>query len=181
MLLLNPPPRVGSMMWRWYFLSDSDRGAAACRFFAWCLSSNCGWRIGGIQDLSRRFELISRWWYRLNRTMSSKAKPKSRKQTQKKSTASSSASVSSASSNALSSGYLLTCDPPAKQLILHLNDTKIADKKFIIEDLDATHLLIKGEVRDEITRKVEEWMDEVSNRWNMTQCLEKTMHQHQRW
>ena len=94
--------------------------------------------------------------------MSSKAKPKSRKQTQKKSTASSSASVSSASSNALSSGYLLTCDPPAKQFILHLNDTKIADKKFIIEDLDATHLLIKGEVRDEITRKVEEWMDEVS-------------------
>jgi hypothetical protein len=43
-----------------------------------------------------------------------------------------------------------------------LNDTKIADKKFILEDLDATHLLIKGEVREEITRKVEEWMDEVS-------------------
>ena len=61
-----------------------------------------------------------------------------------------------------SSGYLLTCDPPMKQFIIHLNDQKIADKKFIIEDLDATHLLIKGEVRDEITKKVEEWMDEVS-------------------
>eukprot|EP00584_Thalassiosira_punctigera_P009550 CAMPEP_0172544196 /NCGR_PEP_ID=MMETSP1067-20121228/14400_1 /TAXON_ID=265564 ORGANISM="Thalassiosira punctigera, Strain Tpunct2005C2" /NCGR_SAMPLE_ID=MMETSP1067 /ASSEMBLY_ACC=CAM_ASM_000444 /LENGTH=64 /DNA_ID=CAMNT_0013330719 /DNA_START=266 /DNA_END=460 /DNA_ORIENTATION=- len=47
-----------------------------------------------------------------------------------------------------------------KQFIIHLNDQKIVDKKFIIEDLDATHLLIKGEVRDEITRKVEEWMDE---------------------
>ena len=55
----------------------------------------------------------------------------------------------------------MTCDPPAKQFILHLNDTKIADKKFILEDLDATHLLIKGEVREEITRKVEEWMDMV--------------------
>jgi hypothetical protein len=49
-----------------------------------------------------------------------------------------------------------------KQFIMHLNDKKSADKKFIIEDLDATHLLIKGEVRDEITRKVDEWMDEVS-------------------
>ena len=47
-----------------------------------------------------------------------------------------------------------------KQFIIHLNDAKIADKKFIIEDLDATRLLIKGEVRDEIKRKVEAWMDE---------------------
>jgi len=47
-----------------------------------------------------------------------------------------------------------------KQFIINLNDQKIADKKFIIEDLDATHLLIRGEVRDEINRKVEEWMDE---------------------
>lgn len=61
-----------------------------------------------------------------------------------------------------SSGYLLTCDPPMKQFIIHLNDKKSADKKFILEDLDATHLLIKGDVRDEITRKVDEWMDEVS-------------------
>lgn len=99
--------------------------------------------------------------------MSSKDKPKPRKQqsassaSKKKSTASSAGSVSTTSSHALSSGFLLTCDPPAKQFILHLNDTKIADKKFILEDLDATHLLIKGEVREEITRKVEEWMDMV--------------------
>ena len=50
-----------------------------------------------------------------------------------------------------------------KQFIIHLNDKKIADKKFIIEDLDATHLLIRGEVRDEIARRVDEWMDEVCN------------------
>jgi len=47
-----------------------------------------------------------------------------------------------------------------KQFIIHLNDKKSADKKFILEDLDARHLLIKGDVRDEITRKVDEWMDE---------------------
>jgi len=48
---------------------------------------------------------------------------------------------------------------------MHLNDKKSADKKFILEDLDATHLLIKGDVRDEITRKVDEWMDEVSTKY----------------
>ena len=48
-----------------------------------------------------------------------------------------------------------------KQFIIHLNDKKVAGKKFIIEDLDARHLLIKGEVKDEIERKVSEWMDEV--------------------
>lgn len=88
---------------------------------------------------------------------SSKAKPAKTK----KRAASPKASGGSSRS---SSEYLLTCDPPMKQFIIHLNDQKIADKKFIIEDLDATHLLIKGEVRDEITRKVEEWMDEVRHR-----------------
>mmetsp|Transcript_9106 Transcript_9106/g.21144 ORF Transcript_9106/g.21144 Transcript_9106/m.21144 type:complete len:82 (+) Transcript_9106:204-449(+) len=63
------------------------------------------------------------------------------------------------SSKARSSGFLLTCDASMKQFIIHLNDQKIADKKFILEDLDATHLLIKGEARDEINRKVEDWMD----------------------
>ena len=67
----------------------------------------------------------------------------------------------SSSSSRSSSQYLLTCDPPMKQFILHLNDKKVADKKFIIEDLDSRHLLIKGEVKDEIERKVSEWMDEV--------------------
>ena len=59
-----------------------------------------------------------------------------------------------------------------KQFIIHLNDQKIADKKFIIEDLDATHLLIKGDVRDEITRKVEEWMDEVSHIMILVCCIQ---------
>ena len=31
-----------------------------------------------------------------------------------------------------------------------------------IEDLDSTHLLVKKKARDEISRKVEAWMDEVS-------------------
>jgi hypothetical protein len=43
-----------------------------------------------------------------------------------------------------------------------LNESKTLDKKFIIEDLDPTHLLVKEKAREEIMRKVEEWMDTVS-------------------
>lgn len=60
-----------------------------------------------------------------------------------------------------SAGYLISCDVPTKQYIQYLNQLKPIDKKFIITDLDATHLLVKAKAREEISRKVEEWMDEV--------------------
>jgi len=59
-----------------------------------------------------------------------------------------------------SSGYLITCDVPTKQYIQYLNELKPVDKKFIIEDLDSTHLLVKKKAKEEIERKVEKWMDE---------------------
>ena len=72
-------------------------------------------------------------------------------------------SKESPATNALpSAGYLLTCDAPTKQYIKSFNDSKSTDKKFIIEDLDPTHLLVKEKAREEILRKVEEWMDAVS-------------------
>lgn len=58
-----------------------------------------------------------------------------------------------------SAGFLLSCDAPTKQFIKSLNESKTLDKKFIIEDLDPTHLLVKEKAREEIMRKVEEWMD----------------------
>jgi hypothetical protein len=61
-----------------------------------------------------------------------------------------------------SAGYLISCDVPTKQYIQHLNDLKTQDKKFILEDLDAEHLLIKLKARAEIDAKVERWMDAVS-------------------
>lgn len=62
-----------------------------------------------------------------------------------------------------SAGYLLTCDAPTKQFIKSLNDKKSVDKQFVIEDLDPTHLLIKGRAREEISIEVEKWMDSVSS------------------
>jgi hypothetical protein len=60
-----------------------------------------------------------------------------------------------------SAGYLISCDIPTKQYIQHLNHLKPVDKKFILEDLDAEHLLVKMKARAEIEAKVEAWMDEV--------------------
>lgn len=57
-------------------------------------------------------------------------------------------------------GYLISCDVPTKQYIQYLNELKSVDKKFIIEDLDSTHLLVKKRAKEEIERKVEAWMDE---------------------
>lgn len=71
-------------------------------------------------------------------------------------------SPTSTSTSLPSAGLLLTCDPPTKQYIKRLDDLKTNDKKFIIEDLDETHLLVKEKARDEILRKVEDWMNEVS-------------------
>jgi hypothetical protein len=41
--------------------------------------------------------------------------------------------------NAPSAGFLVTCDPPTKQFIKFLDKAKSADKKFILEDLDANN------------------------------------------
>ena len=60
-----------------------------------------------------------------------------------------------------SCGYLISLDVPMKQFIVHKND-EIAEpeKKFIIRDLDSTHLLVKHEAKEEIEREVEEFQNE---------------------
>lgn len=67
---------------------------------------------------------------------------------------------SSGGSEPKSAGYLITCDVPTRQYITYLNKRKTTDKKFIIEELDATHLLVKKSAREEIDAEVERWMDE---------------------
>lgn len=79
----------------------------------------------------------------------------------KSSRSSTSSSGTSKSAGAIvPSGYLLTCDPQVREFIKHMNEGKNVDKKFILEELDSTHLLIHGSARNEINTKVDEWMDE---------------------
>mmetsp|Transcript_28599 Transcript_28599/g.59752 ORF Transcript_28599/g.59752 Transcript_28599/m.59752 type:complete len:121 (-) Transcript_28599:9-371(-) len=57
-------------------------------------------------------------------------------------------------------GYLIECDIPTKQYIRYLNVLKEPnDKKFISQDLDPTHLLVKEQYKDEILAQVEAWED----------------------
>jgi hypothetical protein len=57
-------------------------------------------------------------------------------------------------------GYLVTCDVPTKRFIQQLNESKKqVNAKFILEDLDATHLLVKSKAREEIMRAVESWQN----------------------
>jgi TFIIH basal transcription factor complex TTD-A subunit len=94
----------------------------------------------------------------------------------KKNSASSRSSKSSKSSKSStagalpSAGFLITCDPPTKQYIKRLDDLKSNEKKFVLEDLDETHLLVKDKARAEIMRKVEDWMNEVSTS-NLYRCI----------
>lgn len=64
--------------------------------------------------------------------------------------------------------YLITCDIPTKQYVQYLNEIKSLDKKFILEELDETHLLIKLNAKVEIEQAIEKWMDE-----NVFSAIEK--------
>ena len=40
-------------------------------------------------------------------------------------------------------GTLIECDVPTKVFILHLNDEQLPSERFVIQDLDETHLLVQ--------------------------------------
>ena len=56
--------------------------------------------------------------------------------------------------------YLISCDVPTKQFILYLNELESVDKKFVVADLDPTHLLVKEKAKKQIESKIEAWQRE---------------------
>lgn len=92
--------------------------------------------------------------------MSGKAsKKRSRSKSPERSRGGDSAAGNSDSKLPPSAGYLITCDIPTKQFIKYHNELKAVDKRFILADLDETHLLVKAKAREWILSKVEEWND----------------------
>lgn len=49
-----------------------------------------------------------------------------------------------------------------KQFLLHLDETLALGRKFIIEDLDETHVFISADVLNTLQAKVDDLMDQVS-------------------
>lgn len=61
----------------------------------------------------------------------------------------------------------LCSDPAVKQFLLHLDEKMILGKKFVIEDLDETHLFVSAEIVPILQEKVWEIMD--NNSFNIAQ------------
>ncbi|XP_029705545.1 general transcription factor IIH subunit 5 isoform X1 [Takifugu rubripes] len=59
-------------------------------------------------------------------------------------------------------GVLIECDPAMKEFLLHLDETMALGKKFILKDLDETHLFILAEVVQTLQERVGELMDQNS-------------------
>lgn len=65
-------------------------------------------------------------------------------------------------------GVLVECDPAMKQYLLHLDEVLAFGKKFILQDLDDTHLFIVGDLIPQIQDKIDQLLD--SNSFQVSQA-----------
>jgi len=59
-------------------------------------------------------------------------------------------------------GVLVNCDPAMKQFLLHLDETLALGRKFIIQDLDESHLFISSDSVEILQARVDDLMDRTS-------------------
>ncbi|XP_023177243.1 general transcription factor IIH subunit 5 [Drosophila innubila] len=59
-------------------------------------------------------------------------------------------------------GVLVECDPAMKQFLLHLDEKLALGRKFIIQDLDESHLFISTDIVEVLQARVDELMDRIS-------------------
>jgi TFIIH basal transcription factor complex TTD-A subunit len=53
-------------------------------------------------------------------------------------------------------------DPAMKQFLLHLDETLALGSKFILQDLDETHLFISSDIVETLQARVDDLMDQLS-------------------
>jgi len=59
-------------------------------------------------------------------------------------------------------GILIQCDSVMKQFLLHLDETNGLGKKFILQDLDDTHLFVSSDILETLRGKIDDLMDQIS-------------------
>ncbi|EDL01670.1 general transcription factor IIH subunit 5 isoform X1 [Mus musculus] len=64
-------------------------------------------------------------------------------------------------------GVLIECDPAMKQFLLYLDEANALGKKFIIQDIDDTHVFVIAELVNVLQERVGELMDQ--NAFSLTQ------------
>ena len=67
-------------------------------------------------------------------------------------------------------------DPAVKQFLLHLDEKMILGKKFVIDDLDETHLFVSAEIVPVLQEEVWKKMD--SNSFNPNKSTETDRKSH---
>ncbi|KAL0034047.1 hypothetical protein WJX79_005161 [Trebouxia sp. C0005] len=56
-------------------------------------------------------------------------------------------------------GVLLACDIPSKEYILRLNEETSQNEKFLLEELDDTHLFVKAVAVEHLQKKLKEFQE----------------------
>lgn len=59
-------------------------------------------------------------------------------------------------------GVLAECDPAMKQFLLQLDDKNTLGKKFIIQDLDDTHLFISADILETLKSQINDLMNKLT-------------------
>lgn len=59
-------------------------------------------------------------------------------------------------------GILVECDPAMKQFLLHLDETEAMGRRFVIQDLDETHLFISAEILPILRDRIDDLMEKLS-------------------
>lgn len=59
-------------------------------------------------------------------------------------------------------GILVECDPAMKQFLLQLDDKNTLGKKFVINDLDDTHLFISADIVETLKTQINDRMNRLT-------------------
>ena len=59
-------------------------------------------------------------------------------------------------------GVLVECDPAMKQFLLHLDEKMKLGTRFVIQDLDESHLFISAEIVERLKDQIDDLMDKLS-------------------
>ena len=49
-----------------------------------------------------------------------------------------------------------------KQLLLHMDETNAIGRKFVIQDLDETHLFLASDVIETLQNRIDDFMDKIN-------------------
>ncbi|VDN54871.1 unnamed protein product [Dracunculus medinensis] len=59
-------------------------------------------------------------------------------------------------------GVLIKCDPAMRQLLAHLDESRALSTKFVVKELDETHIFVDKEIIPILEQKLDQFMDALS-------------------